>query len=239
MQIFETEATRLVDKVIERARARGRVSLIYGQENIGKTEAVRLAMARHPYVSRVELPPAAEKASPRGWFAELAGELGLEPPAGWTTARIVRELVARVNDDSGVLVIDQAVTLRSWQLDCLRYLADRLGHLVLAGGPVMLIKALGHAPLRAAVRMPCEVKAPSVAEVQNLLGDRFSADFLARLHALRGGRWGDIATVVENFELRGDETRGLTAEHAEEAARRILLGANEPDVVAAAARRAA
>lgn len=224
MVLIGTEAAGLVAKVIERAPARGRLSLIHGPHGVGKSTAIELAALDRAWVRRIDIPPGCEKPTPRTLYAELAQELGLEFGGRWSAGRVARAIAEYCQDQGLTLVLDQCDTLRNWELDALRYLCDRLGHLVMSGGPAMLMKVAAHAQLRTCCRLPFQMPAMSQAEATRVFGDRFSVDFLDRLVQLRGGLINDLVTVTEGCELIGRETRSLSGDDAETFCKQWLLG---------------
>src|SRR6478672_12207578 len=141
-----TEAHREALSNLEYAvAARKGITLLLGDGGCGKTTIIRAAIDRQP--SRVHFVHITNPALTRDEFVEtLAERFGLTPEAGQSKARLVSELEAllrrrREQDETTVLVVDEAQSLSNELLEEIRLLAnietadEKLLSLVLAGQP--------------------------------------------------------------------------------------------------------
>src|SRR6476620_1571138 len=121
------------------------ITLLLGEAGCGKTTVIRAAIERQP--SRVHCVHITNPALTRGEFVEtLAERFGLTPEAGQSKARLVSELEAllrrrREQDETTVLVVDEAQSLSNELLEEIRLLAnietadEKLISLIMAGQP--------------------------------------------------------------------------------------------------------
>ncbi|MBF2055085.1 MAG: AAA family ATPase [Candidatus Sericytochromatia bacterium] len=100
------------------------VAVIYGGAGLGKTTACREYRRRISSVWIVTMTPAT--ASVATCLEEICYALGLKsPPQG--AAKMQREIIRRIADTNGLLVIDEAQHLSVQALDALRSLHDATG----------------------------------------------------------------------------------------------------------------
>ncbi len=125
------------------AQMAGDVAVIYGGAGVGKSTAAREYRRRYPNVWHATMSPATAGVTTA--LEEVCLALGMrELPQG--AARMAREIVARVRDTRGLIIVDEAQHLSVGALDALRAIHDATGvGLALMGNDLVYARMTGGA----------------------------------------------------------------------------------------------
>jgi general secretion pathway protein A len=244
-----TEAHREALSNLEYAvSARKGITLLLGDAGCGKTTIIRAAIDRQP--SRVHCVHITNPALTRDEFVEtLAERFGLTREAGQSKARLVRELEAllrqrREQDETTVLVVDEAQSLSNELLEEIRLLAnietadDKLLSLVLAGQPELAgqLDQTSLRQLKQRIALRCELKPLTVSETLTYLSGRmraaggvaskiFTRESATLLYEHSGGIPRSINVLADNAMLAafGRQSRQITSDLIETIARDFHL----------------
>lgn len=244
-----TEAHREALSNLEYAvAARKGITLLLGDAGCGKTTIIRAAIDRQP--SRVHCVHITNPALTRDEFVEtLAERFELTSEAGRSKARLVRELEAllrqrRDQDETTVLVIDEAQSLSNELLEEIRLLAnvetadDKLLSLVLAGQPELAgqLDQTSLRQLKQRIALRCELKPLTRSETLTYLSGRvraaggvaskiFTRESAALLYQHSGGIPRSINVLADNAMLAafGRQVRQITSDLIETVARDFHL----------------
>lgn len=120
----ETPTSNRVLAALGYAQMAADVAVIYGGAGLGKTTSCKEYRRRFPSVWIATMTPAT--ASVATALEEVCFALGMKsPPQG--SARMQREILRRIADTNGLLIIDEAQHLSVQALDALRALHDATG----------------------------------------------------------------------------------------------------------------
>lgn len=125
------------------AQMAGDVAVVYGGAGVGKTSAAREYARRYPNVWIATMSPATAGVTTA--LEEVCLALGMrELPQG--AARMSREIVARVRETRGLLIVDEAQHLSVGALDALRAIHDATGvGIALMGNEMIYARMTGGA----------------------------------------------------------------------------------------------
>lgn len=117
----ETPTAGRIIKALFYAQRAGDVAVIYGGAGLGKTTATKEYRRRYPNVWIATMSPATSSVST--CLEKVCFSLGMKtpPPSG---ARMEREIISRIVNTGGLLLIDEAQHLSVQALDALRSLHD-------------------------------------------------------------------------------------------------------------------
>ncbi len=189
---IDTPTGRKVFAVLGFAQATGDLGCIYGGAGLGKTVALRTYAERNPNCWVVTMSPAHGGVS--ATLEEIAETIGLRGIPG-RAARLQRELVQRLRNTGGLLVIDEAQHLNMRCLEALRAIHDATGvGLVLCGNEAVFARLTGGS------------REATFAQLFSRLGKRLR---LTRPVA------GDIEALADAFNVRGSAERRLLGEIAQ------------------------
>ena len=256
-----TEAHREALSNLEYAvSARKGITLLLGDAGCGKTTIIRAAIDRQP--SRVHCVHITNPALTRDEFVEtLAERFGLTREAGQSKARLVRELEAllrqrREQDETTVLVVDEAQSLSNELLEEIRLLAnietadDKLLSLVLAGQPELAgqLDQTSLRQLKQRIALRCELKPLTASETLTYLSGRvraaggvasrlFTRESATLLHHHSSGIPRSINGLADNAMLAafGRQSRQITSDLVETVARDFRLTREEQPLAAVSA----
>lgn len=184
----DTPTGRRVKAVLGFAQAAGDLGCIYGGAGLGKTVSIRAYADANPNVWVVTMSPAHGGVSSA--LEEVAETLGMRGIPG-RAARLHRELVGRLRNTGGLLVIDEAQHLNMRCLEAIRAIHDATGiGLVLCGNESVFARLTGGS------------REATFAQLFSRLGKRLR---LAR--PLQG----DIEALADAFDVRGSEERRVLA----------------------------
>lgn len=222
METSQTERVRLALRAVPET---GGLVLLTGDHGVGKSWAVDGAIARGDEVIRVELPPGDERAKIRPMVTFLGEQLGLRRLGPSDASHtIIERIAAKLGDSRSVVVIDSGQDLRSYQLDVLRYLVDRLPYLVVATTETQRYQS--HGGLWCRHTIVHQVKPLALDEVVDLFGAEFGEGFLSTAHEKAGGKFWVLRNeiLLARFEAQhvGRDTRELTTDDAERISRTVL-----------------
>lgn len=120
----ETPTANRVMAALGYAQMAGDVALIYGGAGLGKTTATKEYRRRYPNVWIATMTPATSSVAT--CLEKVCFALGMKnPPQG--SARMEREILSRIANTGGLLLIDEAQHLSVQALDALRSLHDATG----------------------------------------------------------------------------------------------------------------
>jgi DNA transposition AAA+ family ATPase len=142
----EWVATATADRILAAlgyAQMAGDVAVIYGGAGVGKTSAAHEYRRRYPNVWHATMSPATAGVTTA--LEEVCLALGMRDlPQG--AARMLREIVSRVRDTRGLLIVDEAQHLSVGALDALRAIHDATGvGLALLGNDLIYARMTGGA----------------------------------------------------------------------------------------------
>ncbi|MDT8428522.1 MAG: AAA family ATPase [Pseudomonadales bacterium] len=120
----ETPTARRVLAGLQYAQMSGDISLVYGGAGIGKTQGARRYAALHPNVWVATMTAATNALGP--CLERVALACGMRPSTT-RAARLESDLIDRLTDTDGLLVIDEAQHLATRALEALRALHDATG----------------------------------------------------------------------------------------------------------------
>ena len=115
----ETTVSRTVENAIRYSHLRGKISVVYGDAGIGKTQAFLHYLSANELAIGITASPT--YASITGVNELLAEQLGVRERVA---RKITREIVARLRGSGRVIIIDEAQHLTVRALDHIRCLAD-------------------------------------------------------------------------------------------------------------------
>lgn len=118
----ETSVSVMVENAIKYSHLRGRISVVYGDAGIGKTQAFRHYLANNSLAIGITISPT--YASITGVNELLAEQLGVRERVA---RKITNEIVTRLKDSGRVIIIDEAQHLTVRALNHIRCLADESG----------------------------------------------------------------------------------------------------------------
>jgi DNA transposition AAA+ family ATPase len=189
-----TPTGRRISKALATAQALGLPVLIEGVSGCGKTSELVHYAATHPSVFLATMAPHA-----RGLWAmldELAESLGVGSHQGQAPHRVAREIVGKLKERPGVLlIVDEVQHLDDAALEELRCLHDRTGVGLALVGSISLYNA----------RLAGTARGDKMAQVRSRIAQRLS---------LRAAVAGDIAALLDAWQVRGPAERKLLAEIA-------------------------
>lgn len=221
METSQTERVRLALRAVPET---GGLVILAGDHGVGKSWAVDGAIAHGEEVIRVELPPADERARIRPMVTFLAEQLGIRRIASDASHHLIERIAQKISDGRQVVVIDSGQDLRSYQLDVLRYLVDRLPSLVVATSETQRFQS--HGALWSRHTIVHRVKPLALDEVLELFGGEFGEGFLRTAHERAGGKFWLLRNqiILARFEAQhiGRATTELSVEDAERVSRTVL-----------------
>jgi len=219
---IDTPTGRRIHAVLMFAQAAGDLGCIYGGAGLGKTTALHAYAAASPNVWVSTMSPAHGGVSSA--LEEIAETIGLRGIPG-RAARLQRELVNRLSNTGGLLIVDEAQHLNMRSLEAIRAIHDATGvGLVLCGNEAVFARLTGGSReatfaqlfsrlgkrLRLTKAAPGDVDA--MADAFGVMGTaerRFLAGIASKPGALRG--------VVKTLRLASVFAAGkgeaLTVEH--------------------------
>jgi len=234
------------------------ITVLLGDAGCGKTTIIRTAIDRQP--SQVHCVHVTNPALTREEFVEtLATQFGLSSDAALSKATLLRELEEllrrrRAEDETTVLVIDEAQSLSADLLEEIRLLAnietseEKLLSLILAGQPE-LAEQLNQPSLRQfkqRIALRCELSPLTSQETLAYLAGRiraaggvasrvFSREAATLLHTHSGGVPRVINVLADNSLLAafGKQSKQVTAALVTEVARDFNLARTEPSAATA------
>jgi len=137
----DTPTGRRIHAVLMFAQAAGDLGCIYGGAGLGKTKALQSYAAASPNVWVSTMSPAHGGVSSA--LEEIAEAIGLRGIPG-RAARLQRELVNRLNNTGGLLIVDEAQHLNMRSLEAIRAIHDATGvGLVLCGNEAVFARLTG------------------------------------------------------------------------------------------------
>lgn len=183
----ETPIARRIVSVLTYCQMAGDIGCIYGGAGLGKTLTIKTYAEQNPNVWVVEMNRST--CAMASALDEIAYVLNVKSVAG-RTGQTHRDLVKRLRDTGGVLVIDEAQHLRTDALEAIRGLHDAAGvGLVLSGNESIYARMTGGGSREA-----------TFAQLFSRIGKRLR---LVRPAA------GDIDPLVGHFGVQGSEERTL------------------------------
>jgi hypothetical protein len=126
-----TDTSNKILPALEYAHMAGDITVVYGGSGVGKTESLKHYAGEHPNVWIATMTPAHAGVSPS--LEEIAFALDMRDVPG-RSARLMREIIRRLRDTRGLLIIDEAQHLLPAALEAIRSIHDAAGMgLVLCG----------------------------------------------------------------------------------------------------------
>jgi DNA transposition AAA+ family ATPase len=136
----ETVTARSVLSALSFAQMAEAVTVVYGGAGVGKTTTVRQYQTQAPNVWVVTATPAAASTGPM--LKRIAQTLGMRTTG--TVDTLEANIIERVRDTRGLLVIDEAQHLTHRALDCVRSIHDAAGiGLALVGNEIVYAQLTG------------------------------------------------------------------------------------------------
>jgi len=117
----DTPTSGKIFPALEYAHMAGDITVIYGGSGVGKTESLKHYAGEHPSVWIATMTPAHAGVSPA--LEEIAFSLDMRDPPG-RSARLMREIIRRLKDTKGLLIIDEAQHLFPAALEAIRAIHD-------------------------------------------------------------------------------------------------------------------
>jgi DNA transposition AAA+ family ATPase len=191
------------------------ISVIYGGAGLGKTVTTREYQRNYANVWIGTMSPA--KSSVAAALEELCFAVGLRtPPQG--AAKQQREIERRLNDTSGLVIIDEAQHLTVPALDAIRAIHDttRIGF-ALVGNEAVFTRMTGgnRAPyldrLYSRIGKKVKLARPTASDITRI-AEAFSVTEKAELELLKeiGARSGALRSVVYILQLAVMKSEGKT-----------------------------
>ncbi len=118
----ETNISRMVQTAIKYSHLRGRISVVYGDAGIGKTQAFRDYLSHNSLAIGITISPT--YASITGVNELLAEQLSVRERVA---RKITNEIVTRLRDSGRVIIIDEAQHLTVRALNHIRCISDEAG----------------------------------------------------------------------------------------------------------------
>lgn len=231
------------------------ITLLVGEAGSGKTTLIRAAMEKQPM--RVHCVHLQNPTLTRDEFVEtLAVRFGLSERAGRSKAALLAELEAqlvsrRAEDETTVLIVDEAQSLPSELLEEIRLLAnietasDKLLTVILAGQPELAdrlnLPSLRQLKQRVALR--CELRPLSAEETVSYVAGRiriaggegsqvFTRDAVELMHTVSRGIPRTISVIADNALVGGFAAgvRPVTSRFVREVSADFDLTAGTPPV---------
>lgn len=115
----ETTVSRMVENAIKYSHLRGKISVVYGDAGIGKTQAFRHYLKENNLAIGITISPT--YASITGVNELLAEQLGVRERV---SRKITAEIIARLRGSGRVIIIDEAQHLTVRALNHIRCLSD-------------------------------------------------------------------------------------------------------------------
>lgn len=115
----ETTVSRMVENAIKYSHLRGKISVVYGDAGIGKTQAFRHYLKENNLAIGITISPT--YASITGVNELLAEQLGVRERV---SRKITAEIIARLKGSGRVIIIDEAQHLTVRALNHIRCLSD-------------------------------------------------------------------------------------------------------------------
>lgn len=204
--------------LLTRAQAIGDIGLITGQPGIGKTCAAREYRRRTPQVWMITCSPAVS--TPKAVMEALAAELGLLDEQ--MISRMERQIVVKLRDTGGLVIVDEAQHLITGAIEQLRSVHDKAEvGLVLIGNPGVTTRIEGRG------------RRAEFAQVFSRVGVRLTnqAEHARRLRADTEallGSWGIEDAAVRRRLLTVARTDGALRSLRKAVALMRLIAAGEP-----------
>ncbi|MDX9788804.1 MAG: AAA family ATPase [Desulfobacterales bacterium] len=130
-------------EVLQYAHHAGDIGVIYGASGVGKTYTLKHYEEKNPNVWVCVMTPAHAGVSP--CLEEIAFALDMKGVSG-RSARLLREIIRRVRDTNGLLVIDEAQHLLPSAIEVIRSIHDATGiGVVLCGNESVYARLTGGA----------------------------------------------------------------------------------------------
>jgi len=168
----ETPSARSVISALAFAQMAGAVSVVYGGAGVGKTLAIRQYREQSPNVWVVTATPASS--APGSILTRIAHVLGIR--ASGAVHVIEANIIERLRDTRGLLVIDEAQHLTSRALDAVRSLHDAAGvGLALVGNEVVYAqltggsRSVGFAQLFSRIAKRVRLSRPQTSDIDAML----------------------------------------------------------------------
>ena len=189
---IDTPTGRRVQGVLMFAQAAGDLGCVYGGAGLGKTVSLQAYADANPNVWVVTMSPAHGGVSAA--LEEIAESMGLRGIPG-RAARLQRELIGRLRNTGGLLVIDEAQHLNMRSLEAIRAIHDATGvGLVLCGNEAVFARLTGGS------------REATFAQLFSRLGKRLR---LTKPVA------GDIEALADAFNVGGSAERRLLTDIAQ------------------------
>ncbi|MCE8004259.1 AAA family ATPase [Billgrantia ethanolica] len=168
----ETPSARSVISALAFAQMAEAVSVVYGGAGVGKTLAIRQYREQAPNVWVVTATPASS--APGSILTRIAQVLGIR--ASGAVHVVEANIIERLRDTRGLLVIDEAQHLTSRALDAVRSLHDAAGvGLALVGNEVVYAqltggsRSVGFAQLFSRIAKRVRLSRPQASDIDALL----------------------------------------------------------------------
>lgn len=168
----ETPSARSVISALAFAQMAEAVSVVYGGAGVGKTLAIRQYREQAPNVWVVTATPAAS--APGSILTRIAQVLGIR--ASGAVHVVEANIIERLRDTRGLLVIDEAQHLTSRALDAVRSLHDAAGvGLALVGNEVVYAqltggsRSVGFAQLFSRIAKRVRLSRPQASDIDAML----------------------------------------------------------------------
>ena len=220
----ETPTAGRILSALTYAQVAGDIAVVYGGAGTGKTAAARHYAGSHPNVWVVTM-----TASTRNWgpcLARVALACGIRA-LNWYAWRTEAELVERLKDTHGLLVIDEAQHLETRALEGLRGLHDASGiGLSLVGNDLVYARLTGgrrtaeYAQLFSRIGKRVRLTRPTTGDVDALLRAWFVQGRKEREQLIRIARSpGGLRGLTKTLRLAGVFADGeaLTVRHLQPA----------------------
>jgi len=214
-------------KVLEAARRLTRrperMSLLIGDQGMGKTLASRYFASQAEDVVYIQIPPAPILRP--GRLLQLLEE-ALEIPVGGAPTLYDRALaiIHELARQPRMLVLDNANRIRRYDyIDMLRYIHDEAGARI----AFVSIPALEHVfrqyrEFAGRLQIYHQLKPPTREEVASILAD-FSQEAINAIYEISGGRMREVMVLAEHFRMDQIPTRERTPDRIRRAARVFTL----------------
>lgn len=172
LEWVRTPSANAVSAALGFSQMAGAISVIYGGAGMGKSTAIRVYQRRSPNVWVVTATPTV--AMPGPIILRIASTLGTRTTG--QLHQVEKEIVDRVRDTRGLLVIDEAQHLSHRALDAVRSIHDATGiGVVLCGNEIVYAqltggnRAVGFAQLFSRVAKRVRLSKPQPGDIDSIL----------------------------------------------------------------------
>lgn len=224
----ETTISKMVKNAIKYSHVRGKISVVYGDAGIGKTQAFRSYLKENSLAVGITIAPT--YASITGVNELLAEQLGVRERVA---RKITSEIISRLRGSGRVIIIDEAQHLTVRALNHIRCLADEaeIGVCLIGNEEVYSkLKGSGKADFaqlfsRIGMREPVSIHSITKDDVANVFGDaQLSEDALNILYQIcqtNYGLRGAVNVFVNTAAVFGEE---ITAANIARMMREMNIG---------------